>query len=110
MSSSSQQKKSKILLAVCDNQQQSELQTIISQNYTTICFSSETQIIDALKFHGNDISAAIIDINKALPILKEIRKTTSLAGLPILISTDQENSDKEDELLNVLKEELDNWK
>ncbi len=101
MSSSSQQKKSKILLAVCDNQQQSELQTIISQNYTTICFSSETQIIDALKFHGNDISAAIIDINIALPILNEIIKNSSLAGLPILISTDQENSDKEDELLNL---------
>ena len=101
MSSSAQQKKSKVLLAVCDSQQQSELNGIISQVYTTLCINSEEEILNTLKTQFLEISAGVIDINIAAPLLEKIRKDPDLSSFPVLISTDQENSDVEDTLLSL---------
>ncbi len=94
-------KKSTILLALNKNEDISELTNIISDTFTPLFINTEKEIIDALLDPNTFISAAILDIHLAIPILERIRSIKSLEEFPVLISTDVDNSELEDKLLSL---------
>ncbi|WP_177177710.1 EAL domain-containing protein [Treponema bryantii] len=76
------------------------LKEIISSQYTVIDTSPE-DVFEILSNGLYDIASAIIDIRLAAPIVKKLRGFIPTEKIPILISTDIENSDLEAELLTL---------
>ena len=91
----------KILLAISDAKTQSELSEIINESYNIVNAVDEQKIIEYLTNIEEDIIAAVIDINIAVPIIKKIRTIPAFENFPILVSTDTDNSEVEDTLIDL---------
>ena len=91
----------KILLAISDAKTQSELSEIINEYYNIVNAVDEQAIIEYLTNIDENIVAAVIDINIALPIVKKIRTIPAFENFPILVSTDTDNSEVEDTLIDL---------
>ena len=100
MSNQYNTEKPKILLVDSNAENIALLKEIISSQYTVIDTSPE-DVFEILSNGLYDIASAIIDIRLAAPIIKKLRGFIPTAKIPILISTDIDNSDLEDELLTL---------
>ena len=100
MSNQYNTEKPKILLVDSNAENIALLKEIISSQYTVIDTSPE-DVFEILSNGLYDIASAIIDIRLAAPIVKKLRGFIPTEKIPILISTDIENSDLEDELLTL---------
>ena len=100
MSNQYNTEKPKILLVDSNAENIALLKEIISSQYTVIDTSPE-DFFEILSNGLYDIASAIIDIRLAAPIIKKLRGFIPTEKIPILISTDIENSDLEDELLTL---------
>ena len=93
--------KKKILLVHGNPENDRTLSEIIYAAYDSVHINSQSEAIDFLKNHHEELMSAIIDIHLAVPILREIRKDPFLLNFPVLVSTDIPNSELEEELLNL---------
>ena len=100
MSNQYNTEKPKILLVDSNAENIALLKEIISSQYTVIDTSPE-DVFEILSNGLYDIASAIIDIRLAAPIVKKLRGFIPTEKIPILISTDIENSDLEAELLTL---------
>ncbi|SEP97999.1 PAS domain S-box-containing protein/diguanylate cyclase (GGDEF) domain-containing protein [Treponema bryantii] len=100
MSNQYNTEKTKILLVDSNAENIALLKEIISSQYTVIDTSPE-DVFEILSNGLYDIASAIIDIRLAAPIVKKLRGFIPTEKIPILISTDIENSDLEAELLTL---------
>jgi len=90
----------KILIVESNAENMAELKLIISSHYEVIESTAE-KALDIITSRELFIASAIIDIRQAAPILKTIRSTLTISKFPVLISTDIENSELENELLDL---------
>ena len=92
--------KARILIVEGNADNAALLKKIISPHYD-IAFAEAEDVFDLITQAHSDIATAVIDIRQALPIIKRIRGYIPTAKFPILISTDIDNSELEDDLLNL---------
>ncbi len=92
--------KNKILIVEGNHENRSMLQKIVSQVYD-VQLAEPENALSIISDNSQNISSAIIGIDCALEILKKIRGNISTAKFPILISTDKDNAEIEDILLDL---------
>jgi len=93
--------KQTLLLAFSNAKYESTLRKILSEYYCIIAVNDKKEILKSIKAPDHKISALIIDINIALDVVKNIKKDKELENFPILVSTDQDNSELEEDLLDL---------
>ena len=92
--------KAKILIVDSNSESYSVLSQIISPFYEVIQASQE-EADSVIQENCNDLATAIIEIRQAYPIVKKLRGSIPTEKFPVLISTDIDNSELENELLNL---------
>ena len=92
--------KSKVLIVDSNSENSALLSQIISPFYDVLKASPE-EAVSVIIENCHDIATAIIEIRKAIPIVKELRGSIPTEKFPILISTDIENSELENQLLDL---------
>ena len=100
MGSQNSKEKHRVLIVENNAENAAELSKIISPYYSLITAEAD-EVFDLLAAPHSDISTAIIDIRLAAPVLKKIRGYIPTSKIPVVISTDIDNSELEDELLNL---------
>ena len=100
MNSGSNVKKAKILLIESSKENAATLNDIVSEQFEVSLISPES-IFDALVNGNQKYSAAIIDSQSALSVLKKLRNNPKTENFPVLISTAIEDVALEDELLDL---------
>ena len=100
MGNTNNREKAKVLIVESNAENAAQLTEIISSQYHVVSAKAEN-VFDLLSQKDSDISTAIIDIGNAAPIVKKIRGFIPISKFPILVSTDIDNSDLENELLNL---------
>ncbi len=90
----------KILIVESNAENEAQLKEIVSPYYL-VETANPKNVFEILSDKKNDISAAIIDIRIAAPIIKKLRGYIPTSKFPILISTDIDNAKQENELLNL---------
>lgn len=93
--------KKKVLLVQGKPENDIALSEIIHASFDLVHINSQGEAIDFLQKNHDKLISAIIDINLAVPILKEIRKNPNLLNFPVLVSTEVPNSELEEELLSL---------
>ena len=92
--------KPKVLIVESDAEKSAELKNIISSHYEVVETVPENAV-SLISNKENGITTAILYIKHAALIVRELRSFIPTAKFPILISTDIENSDLENELLDL---------
>ena len=100
MSGKNRPKESNILLVGINAENEALLEDIVSEKYEVKKASAENAL-KVLYDKSNSFSAAIINRKDALSILKEIRSNPEYEKFPVLISTDIDNAEDEEELLQL---------
>ena len=100
MSSQNNIEKYKVLIVGSDAEKKAELSEIISSHYD-VQLADKEDAFDQISENLDEITTAIIDITIATPVLKQLRGFIPTAKFPVLISTDIENSELENELLDL---------
>ncbi len=100
MSGKNRPKESIILLVGINAENEALLEDIVSEKYEVKKASAENAL-KVLYDKSNSFSAAIINRKDALSILKEIRSNPEYEKFPVLISTDIDNAEDEEELLQL---------
>ena len=100
MSGKNRPKESNILLVGINAENEALLEDIVSEKYEVTKVSAENAL-KVLYDKSNSFSAAIINRKDALSILKEIRSNPEYEKFPVLISTDIDNAEDEEELLQL---------
>ena len=114
MSGTNRRKKSTILLVEDNASNEASLFDIISEDFG-IVKASPDNAVEMLSDGSINYSVAIIGINCAIPILHELRHIKGFEKFPVLISTDIDNSEVENELLDLgildfLKTPFNKWR
>ena len=92
--------KPKVLIVESDAEKSAELKNIISSHYEVVETVPENAV-SLISNKENGITTAILYIKHAALIVRELRSFIPTAKFPILISTDIENSELENELLDL---------
>ena len=92
--------KFKILLVEKNEANKSDLIQIISPFYEVVTTTPE-QAFSLIKENLQDIATAIIEIREAAAIVEQLRGFIPTEKFPVLISTDIENSELENQLLDL---------
>lgn len=92
---------SKILLVQSNPEYEAQLKEIISEVFDVICVQDKNNIISLLNDSKLKIETLIIDISLAIPILKEIRSDPEIKNFPVLVSTNIDNYELENEILQL---------
>ena len=92
--------KAKILIVDSNSESYSVLSQIISPFYEVIQASQE-EAASVIQENCNDLATAIIEIRQAYPIVKKLRSSIPTEKFPVLISTDIDNSELENQLLDL---------
>lgn len=92
--------KYRILIVDSNAENCEQLKEIISPFYEVVTASPE-EAVSVISENCHDIATAIIEIRKAVPIVKELRGAIPTEKFPVLISTDIENSELENQLLDL---------
>ena len=92
--------KSKVLIVDSNSENSALLSQIISPFYDVLIASPE-EAVSVITENSHDLATAIIEIRKAVPIVKELRGAIPTEKFPVLISTDIENSELEIQLLDL---------
>ena len=92
--------KPKVLIVESDAENSAELKNIISSHYEVVETVPENAV-SLISNKENGITTAILNIKHAALIVRELRSFIPTEKFPILISTDIENSDLENELLDL---------
>ena len=92
--------KSKVLIVDSNSENYTMLSKIISPFYEVLNASPE-EAVSVITENCHEIATAIIEIRKAIPIVKELRGAIPTEKFPVLISTDIENSELENQLLDL---------
>lgn len=100
MSGKNRPKESNILLVGINAENEALLEDIVSEKYEVKKASAENAL-KVLYDKSNSFSAAIINRKDALSILKEIRSNPEYEKFPVLICTDVDNAEDEEELLQL---------
>ena len=100
MSGKNRPKESNILLVGINAENEALLEDIVSEKYEVTKVSAENAL-KVLYDKSNSFSAAIINRKDALSILKEIRSNPEYEKFPVLICTDVDNAEDEEELLQL---------
>ena len=100
MNISGTNEKSKVLIVDSNSENSALLSQIISPFYEVLNASPE-EAVSVITENCHDIATAIIEIRKAIPIVKELRGAIPTEKFPVLISTDIENSELENQLLDL---------
>ncbi len=100
MSGKNRPKESNILLVGINAENEALLEDIVSEKYEVKKASAENAL-KVLYDKSNSFSAAIINRKDALSILKEIRSNPEYEKIPVLICTDVDNAEDEEELLQL---------
>ena len=100
MSGKNRPKESNILLVGINAENEALLEDIVSEKYEVKKVSAENAL-KVLYDKSNSFSAAIINRKDALSILKEIRSNPEYEKFPVLICTDIDNAEDEEELLQL---------
>lgn len=90
----------KILIVDSNAERQAILKDIICQSHP-VEISDDKNAFSLISDKQNNIGAAVIDIQHALPILKQLRSSIATKNFPVLISTDLDNSSLETELFDL---------
>lgn len=100
MNISGTNEKSKVLIVDSNSENSALLSQIISPFYDVLKASPE-EAVSVITENSHDLATAIIEIRKAVPIVKELRGAIPTEKFPVLISTDIENSELENQLLDL---------
>ena len=100
MSGKNRPKESNILLVGINAENEALLEDIVSEKYEVKKVSAENAL-KVLYDKSNSFSAAIINRKDALSILKEMRSNPEYEKIPVLICTDVDNAEDEEELLQL---------
>ena len=92
--------KFKILLVESNEANKSELVQIISPFHQVVTTTPE-QAFSFIKENLQDIATAIIEIREAAAIVQQLRSFIPTEKFPVLISTDIDNSELENQLLDL---------
>ena len=97
-----QNNKEKLKVLIVENNAvaKEQLISLLSQHYE-IVESTPEEAVAIISNKEKEIATAILNIRVAAPLLKDLRSKISTAKFPILISTDIENSELENELLDL---------
>ena len=98
---SGESKKVTVLLAGHNPEEEKVLSEIVSPVYDIVYAKNEEETLALLQDKEQEISAAIIAIDKALPILQGIRLLPALEDFPVLISTLHSHAEIENELIEL---------
>ena len=90
----------KVLIVESNAENAEQLRNIISIHYEIIEAAPEDAVSQILA-KENGVTTAIINIKIAIPIVKELRNIISTVKFPVLISTDIDNSELENQLLDL---------
>ena len=101
MNDGPEQNKTTILLVEKNDEDRKILTDLISSQYNVVYSQSEEEILLLLQDKQNVISAAIMDSELALPILRTIRFVPSLEQFPVLVSISHSDEKIEAELLDL---------
>ena len=101
MSDNNGKEKYRILIVQSNTESETQLLNIITRKYDVVKASSEEEAIHLISDKQQTIASAIIDIRQAIDIVKKLRASIVTEKFPILISTDIDNSELEDELLDL---------
>ena len=101
MSDNNGKEKYKILIVESNSECENQLLTIISPKYDVIKAPSAEEAIKLIADKQLNLASAIIDIRQASDIVKKLRSSILTEKFPVLISTDIDNSQLEDELLDL---------
>ncbi|MBO4759002.1 MAG: EAL domain-containing protein [Spirochaetaceae bacterium] len=99
MGSVSNVKKAAVLIIESSKENAAQLSDIISSHYNVVCTTDRNEAMSLFK--DDSVSAAIIDVPNALPLLTEIRRDPLLEDFPVLVSVDENDSFAEDQLLDL---------
>ena len=91
----------KVLIVESPEFKLSDLREIIMKTYDVLTVSNEAEALSLLNDSSNHISAGIFYIAVAEKLLTEIRKNNKNQNFPVLIATDKEIPELEDNLLNL---------
>jgi diguanylate cyclase (GGDEF)-like protein/PAS domain S-box-containing protein len=100
MSIQERKEKYKVLIVESNTENCSLLTEIISPFYEVITAGAE-EAVSVISENSSDIATAILEIRKAIPIVKELRGAIPTEKFPVLISTDIDNSELENQLLDL---------
>ena len=92
--------KSKVLIIESNVANLTELKEILSADYEILEATTENAV-SVISDREQNLATAIVDIRLASPILKDLRNSISTSKFPVLISTDLDNSELENELLDL---------
>ena len=92
--------KPKVLIVESDTENSAELKGIISSHYEVVEAAPENAV-SLISDKQNGITTAILYLKHAAPIVRKLRASIPTVKFPILISTDIDNSDLENELLDL---------
>lgn len=92
--------KYRVLIVDSNAENCEQLKEIISPFYEVVTASPE-EAVSVISENSSDIATAILEIRQALPIVKELRGAIPTEKFPVLISTDIDNSDLENQLLDL---------
>ena len=91
----------KILLVTGNKEDADVLTEIVSSTFDVIYAYDDVRALATLMNGQNTFSTIIVDEKNAVPLLRTIRKNPILKSLPVIISTESNNYDIEDELLDL---------
>lgn len=100
MSGKNRPKESNILLVGINAENEALLEDIVSEKYEVKKVSAENAL-KVLYDKSNSFSAAIINRKDALLILRQMRSNPEYEKIPVLICTDVDNAEDEEELLQL---------
>lgn len=100
MSGKNRPKESNILLVGINAENEALLEDIVSEKYEVKKVSAENAL-KVLYDKSNSFSAAIINRKDALSILRQMRSNPEYEKIPVLICTDVDNAEDEEELLQL---------
>ena len=92
--------KTKILIVDSNPENIAQLTEILSPVYTIITASPENAF-DLIAKKEEDIATAVLYIKDAFPIVKQLRSYIPTEKFPVLINTDIDNSELENQLLEI---------
>lgn len=102
MGISKKEEKTRILLVENNINDESTLTSIMADSYEVVSSSPDAKaVLTLLRDSSQVISAAILDVAVALPILKKIRSFSSFDKFPVLVSIDDPDLEIEEELLEL---------
>ncbi len=88
-----------ILLVERNKENANQLKEILASQFEITETTSENDALSLLQDGVHDFSIVIIDIQLSISILKVIRSLSTIENIPVLITTEGEYPDLEDELL-----------